>query len=130
MLVLALWQRIFRNENPPQLDLDIAAISDLFGVAHHFGIFFTPVVDDVARVSQMQFEIFQSHSLVIAEKRTSADAQQNLVRVLIGVRQVVPIASYHHLDIQFFGQLDQAFVNLSLDIPVSIRFRVAVILQL
>ena len=78
----------------------------------------------------MQLEFFQTHTTRVTQVRARTNTQQNLVRFLIVVRQIMPIARDDHRDTQFIMKTHQPFVNLKLNIPRKRCIRMAVILQL
>ena len=130
MFVFAVWQWIFWNKNSPKLNLNVAAISYFFRVANNFRKFFTPVINNIARIRQVKFKILQAHSLFVAKIRARTNTKQNLVRVLIFVRQIVTITSHHHFNIKLLRKLNQALVDFRLHVPVRVRLRMSVVLQL
>src|SRR5689334_7261865 len=89
-----------------------------------------PAVDNSLRLGDVQFKISQRHSLFVAQKRSGLDAQQNLVRLLVFVAQIVRIAGDDGWNIELGSQFDELVVDAHLFVPFARVVGVAVILHL
>ena len=127
---LTVWRWEFRDENITEFDLHIAAVSDGFGVGNCLRIGCLPPRNNVFWRRQMQLKIFQAHPLFITQIRTSTNAQQNLMRLLVFVIEVMAIAGHHTRNVQFLADALDVIIDLFLLRPVTARFGMTVILQL
>ena len=78
----------------------------------------------------MQIKIFQRHAFFIRNIATRTDAQQNLMRILVFLLQIVRITSYHQVQTRFLRQLHQGVINFHLLRIMCRRIWMTVILHL
>ena len=65
---LALRQGVLWDEDLAQLDINIAAVGNLFGIGNCLRQLAAPPSNNVTRVGQMELEIFQAHPLFVTQE--------------------------------------------------------------
>ena len=67
----------------------------------------------------MKFKILQAHAVRVREVRGGTDAEQDFVRVLVFVVEIVSVAGHDQRNISLVMELHQLLVNSVLDVPMG-----------
>ena len=123
------WRWELWDQNLTKLNFNMAAVGDQSSIFHRLRVCRAPPRNNITRVGHMQLKIFQAHALFVAQVRARSHAQQNLVRLLVFMCQVVSVTRHHAWNTKLLAQAIQMLVDADLYIPLMRVFRKPVVLQ-
>ena len=121
--------REFWNAYVAKFKFDGTAIGYFSSVGYYLWVVCSPSGYKLLWWYNVQLKIFETHALFIAQKCSGTNAQQNLMRILIFMFQVVRITCQDNWNTQFCTELENAIIDTLLFMAVTRSIWMSVILN-